>query len=450
MPKAPLNAARKRFRKYQTVNDARPARMGLADGTVEITGENYMIWVTYFDGTPVKVLNQRIPNKFGKLVLVGFDPVQFPTRRQVLALWDVYPQAQWAGSPAHAPEHAWFGSDPTWIYGEQFLPALVVPKAGALAVYVYPIGYLGETSWKLNTDVTEVSVSGSIPASGYRYALLVSDSTGAFVLRNGDVVTSRTELLDTKIPMPEKGDNVAAALILYSGQTELQKRPGFTDILDLRFSNALVSPASIDGDALPDMSPAKKGGVPATGTPTGKYLTDNAVFVEIPAVIAGGASGLMTGGDKTKLDGIAAGATNGVTVKDADGAPSVANVHTIVVTNGTLTDDGGGQVSIDTGGGGGSAGPVLITEDLTEQITGATAHFTTAAPMETWPMVYCNLRQLPGSITLDADARGFTLSYTPTTADSLIVDYGCSADYPVRDADGNFVYDENGNIILEV
>jgi len=120
------------------------------------------------------------------------------------------------------------------------------------------------------------------------------------------------------------------------------------------------------------------------------------------------------------------------------------------VTNGTLTDDGGGQVSIDTGGGGGSAGPVLITEDLTEQITGATAHFTTAAPMETWPMVYCNLRQLPGSITLDADARGFTLSYTPTTADSLIVDYGCSADYPVRDADGNFVYDENGNIILEV
>jgi hypothetical protein len=42
-----------------------------------------------------------------------------------------------------------------------------------------------------------------------------------------------------------------------------------------------------------------------------------------------------------------------LTVKEADGTPTVADVDTIVVTNGTLTDDGGGQVSLITGGGGG-------------------------------------------------------------------------------------------------
>lgn len=41
-----------------------------------------------------------------------------------------------------------------------------------------------------------------------------------------------------------------------------------------------------------------------------------------------------------------------LTVKEADGSPTVASVLTIVVSNGTLTDDGGGQVTLSTGGGG--------------------------------------------------------------------------------------------------
>lgn len=41
----------------------------------------------------------------------------------------------------------------------------------------------------------------------------------------------------------------------------------------------------------------------------------------------------------------------GLTVKEQDGSPSVAPVNTIKVTNGTLTDDGGGVVSLTTGGG---------------------------------------------------------------------------------------------------
>ncbi len=43
----------------------------------------------------------------------------------------------------------------------------------------------------------------------------------------------------------------------------------------------------------------------------------------------------------------------GLTVKEVDGNPTVPQVKTIVVSNGTLTDNGGGVVTITTGGGGG-------------------------------------------------------------------------------------------------
>lgn len=63
--------------------------------------------------------------------------------------------------------------------------------------------------------------------------------------------------------------------------------------------------------------------------------------------------------DETQVD-FQAGAS--LTVKETDGTPTVANVDTIVVTNGTLTDDGGGQVSLSIG-----SGDNIIAVDLTDQ-----------------------------------------------------------------------------------
>ena len=63
--------------------------------------------------------------------------------------------------------------------------------------------------------------------------------------------------------------------------------------------------------------------------------------------------------DIVAVSGIAAyasgtsGAGGSITVKEADGSPNVGNVTTIVVSNGTLTDNGGGQVTVTTGGSGG-------------------------------------------------------------------------------------------------
>ena len=47
------------------------------------------------------------------------------------------------------------------------------------------------------------------------------------------------------------------------------------------------------------------------------------------------------------------GGGSAITVRESDGTPNVSNVSTIIVSNGTLTDDGSGQVTISTGGGGG-------------------------------------------------------------------------------------------------
>src|SRR2546428_1121764 len=53
-----------------------------------------------------------------------------------------------------------------------------------------------------------------------------------------------------------------------------------------------------------------------------------------------------------------------LTVKEVDGSPSVSGVTTIRVSNGTLTDDGGGQVTVTTGGGSGTSGLTLIEKKL--------------------------------------------------------------------------------------
>ncbi len=47
----------------------------------------------------------------------------------------------------------------------------------------------------------------------------------------------------------------------------------------------------------------------------------------------------------------------GLVVEEVDGVPTVGNVNTIIVSNGTLTDNGGGVVTILTSGGGGGGIP---------------------------------------------------------------------------------------------
>ncbi len=74
-------------------------------------------------------------------------------------------------------------------------------------------------------------------------------------------------------------------------------------------------------------------------------ITDNFIGIGVPPIQA------------TMLED-----TFKITVREADGTPSVENVKTIVVSNGTLTDDGNGQVTLSTGSG---SGTITLTGDVT-------------------------------------------------------------------------------------
>ena len=53
----------------------------------------------------------------------------------------------------------------------------------------------------------------------------------------------------------------------------------------------------------------------------------------------------------------------GITFEEQDGTPTVSGVHTVKVTNGTLTDDGAGTVSLDLSGSGSSHFPITGEEN---------------------------------------------------------------------------------------
>ena len=93
---------------------------------------------------------------------------------------------------------------------------------------------------------------------------------------------------------------------------------------------------------------------------------------------------------KAKFSGVSS--TDGLTVEEIDGNPTVHPVNTIKVSNGTLTDDGGGVVTITTGGGGGSGtvtsvgtgvgltgGPITVTGTIDLANTAVVAGSYTSA-----------------------------------------------------------------------
>lgn len=83
------------------------------------------------------------------------------------------------------------------------------------------------------------------------------------------------------------------------------------------------------------------------------FVKNNGVYDENSA---GTVTGPLGSGGGSSLD-----------VKEVDGSPDVSNVSIIRVTNGTLTDDGAGQVTINTGGGvtDGDKGDIVVSSSGT-------------------------------------------------------------------------------------
>lgn len=106
---------------------------------------------------------------------------------------------------------------------------------------------------------------------------------------------------------------------------------------------------------------------------TGDNLTFKSNNVGYRWATADGSNGqvLTTDGSGNLSFTTVSGGTS-LTVREVDGTPSVSSVDTIVVSNGTLTDDGGGQVTITTGGGGGGGSGTVTSVAMDGGTTGLT------------------------------------------------------------------------------
>lgn len=90
----------------------------------------------------------------------------------------------------------------------------------------------------------------------------------------------------------------------------------------------------------------------------------------VRSIVAG--SNITVSEDGNKVVTISSTASGGITVQDIDGNPSVANPTTIKFTNGSVTDNGDGTVSVATGAGGGGdfSGPASSTDNAIVRFDG--------------------------------------------------------------------------------
>lgn len=128
-----------------------------------------------------------------------------------------------------------------------------------------------------------------------------------------------------------------------------------------------------------------------------------------------------------------------LTVKEVDGSPSVSNVNTIIVSNGTLTDDGSGVVTITTGGSGGGGYTYFVDETpdsgtyglLVGDVDGVNDTFTTSEGTYVTGklVVWLNGQQISQGAGANEYTEGtpsagtFTFNTPPETGDVVTAQY---------------------------
>lgn len=142
-----------------------------------------------------------------------------------------------------------------------------------------------------------------------------------------------------------------------------------------------------DTDTVSDALVGADGITVISGVPTTSETTVSGFRTEFVS-----ASGSL----QTQIDGAS------LTVKETDGSPLVTNVNTIIVTTGTLTDNGGGEVSIVTGGGAGGGSTDL--QQAYDNGDGTIAS-TSAKPVQVGDLTATGTVLITGSITVNTGSQ---------------------------------------------
>ena len=126
----------------------------------------------------------------------------------------------------------------------------------------------------------------------------------------------------------------------------------------------------------------------------------------------------------TGSDGGGSTSTFNLTIQELDGVPTVSGVTTIKVSNGTLVDDGGGVVTLSTGGGGTT---LTVSDGVTSVAAVTNLNFTAGATVTSGGAGIANV----------SIAGGGTIGGSISTSE---IPYGTAANTIGGDAD--FSYDD--------
>lgn len=376
--------------------------LGNSIGIVKVPNRENYVYVRLAGSGVAEVFNNRVESIYDLPVICGYDPLS-PQKFQVLNVNGIMSESVgYVAKTGYAPasRYRWMfpdgGQDVLFSELRQLMPLRITPVAGMnVVIHNQPI-WTG-TEWIIFGGSTNIDLTSYIPTnSGKCLMLLVSiDTDGNVVLTAGNEVNI-TDLAITDIPVVPNGTRyILGAVRLYYGQTVIQEARNNTDIVDLRWPMAHNHPASeltdiswsdisMTGSDLADLATRSHTDLTDIGTLTHSELETSlsgkaaSVHTHVEADITdlatddhdhsgdagdGGTfdaanltSGSSTDGQVLTSDGSGGAAwedVNGggspLTVQEIDGTPNVSNVTQINITNGTLTDDGNGEITINFG-----------------------------------------------------------------------------------------------------
>lgn len=272
-----------------------PAQLGDGGGVVDVPGMSYHVYARVAGGAAQAVYNDRVPPINNLLVDVG-NTIEDPRKFQVLGARSYNPGG--VGSTpqtgyAPAIRYEWMapggGQDPLHVQLRQYMPLRHGPSSG-MTIQLQPGLVYTPSGSVVNVASQTASMTAHIPATTGKAALVLItvNTSGTLVATKGTeyTLTDKTTpaLVLAMLPaIPASTIYVCGAVRVYNGQTAVTEGRISSDIIDLRDSGINSTMSSITAHASTHIS---------TGSDP------------IAAAVAGGASGLLTGADKTKLDGV--------------------------------------------------------------------------------------------------------------------------------------------------
>lgn len=171
--------------------------------------------------------------------------------------------------------------------------------------------------------------------------LSVNTRTGAVVLTKADVgLTNADNTSDANKPVSTAQQtalnlkaNIASPTFTGTVSGIDKTMVGLSNVPNTDATNATnITSGTLDGDRLPTLSTTKKGGVPATGAPTGKFLRDDATWVTI---VSGG--DLLAANNLSDLASIPTAKTN-LGLNNVDNtSDATKNAASVTLTNKTIS-----------------------------------------------------------------------------------------------------------------